>query len=140
MASASAFAAAEAAARDAAHAAYTAAGGSRTAVGMHALYGREHAAQAGLLRDLIGPVPFRRVLVQSAWLTWHDGVVVKLAQAAYGERRFPSGELDPARLAVLADALEDAGCVTGEIHSHCREQGRLHVRGCWLVDLLLGRA
>jgi hypothetical protein len=42
------------------------------------------------------------------------------------------------RLAVLADALEDAGCTDAEILSHCRSPGP-HVRGCWVVDEILGK-
>ena len=72
---------------------------------------------------------------QSAWLT---PAVVSLAEAAYARRILPSGHLDPARLAVLADALEEAGCTDETILSHCRGPGP-HVRGCWCVDQLLGK-
>jgi hypothetical protein len=51
-------------------------------------------------------------------------------------RQFPSGELDPHRLAVLADALEEAGA-PAELVEHLRSPGP-HVRGCWPVDLCLG--
>jgi hypothetical protein len=64
--------------------------------------------------------------------------LLSLAQAAYDERTVPAGTLDPARLAVLADALEDAGCDNADILSHLRGTGP-HVRGCWAVDLVLGR-
>jgi hypothetical protein len=64
--------------------------------------------------------------------------VVGLAQAAYEERELHSGALDPARLSVLADALEEAGCTGPDILNHCRRPG-VHVRGCWVVDLLLGK-
>jgi hypothetical protein len=50
----------------------------------------------------------------------------------------PSGHLDPARLAVLADALEDAGCADADLLGHLRGPGP-HIRGCWAVDLLLGK-
>jgi hypothetical protein len=56
---------------------------------------------------------------------------MSLAQGVYDERAFD-------RLPVLADALEDAGCLAGEILGHCRQPGQ-HVRGCWVVDILLGR-
>jgi hypothetical protein len=49
-----------------------------------------------------------------------------------------SGYLNSQGLAVLADALEEAGCQDQEILSHCRSGGE-HVRGCWVVDLLLGK-
>ena len=61
-----------------------------------------------------------------------------LATAAYEERILPAGTLDSDRLAVLADALEDAGCDNEDILSHLRGPGP-HVRGCWVVDLLLGK-
>jgi hypothetical protein len=64
--------------------------------------------------------------------------VLKLAQAAYDDRLLPSGLLDNTRLAVLADALEEAGCGDAEILAHCRGGGE-HVRGCWPVDLVLGK-
>jgi hypothetical protein len=59
--------------------------------------------------------------------------VVCLAQATYDNRTMPAGTLDPARLAVLADALEEAGCQDAEILGHLRGAGP-HVRGCFLVD------
>jgi hypothetical protein len=83
-----------------------------------------------LLRDIFGN-PFRPVPFDSGWLTWHDGTVPKLAQAIYDERAFD-------RLPILADALEDAGCSNADLLAHCRELG-VHVRGCWVVDLLLGK-
>jgi hypothetical protein len=71
-------------------------------------------------------------------LTWHGGTVVRLAQAAYDNRQLPSGDLDPARLAVLADALEEAGATDAELLGHLRSPGP-HVRGCHGVDLILQR-
>jgi hypothetical protein len=62
--------------------------------------------------------------------------VVSLAQAAYDERDLPSGHLDPGRLAVLADALEDAGGSDPDILGHLRGPGP-HTRGCWVLDALL---
>jgi hypothetical protein len=50
----------------------------------------------------------------------------------------PARTLDPTRLAILADALLDAGCDAEELIQHCRSAGP-HVRGCWAVDLLLGK-
>jgi hypothetical protein len=79
--------------------------------------------------------PFRPVSVEPAWLT---PTVIKLAAVAYEERTLPSGELDSARLAVLTDALEEAGCTDTDILGHCRSEGP-HVRGCWVIDLLLGK-
>src|SRR5262249_38974215 len=79
--------------------------------------------------------PFRPVTIDPAWLT---PTVITLATAAYNERSLPSGELDPARPAVPADALEEAGCQDADILGHLRSPGP-HVRGCWVVDLLLGK-
>jgi hypothetical protein len=64
--------------------------------------------------------------------------MAELTQSAYGDRTLSSGELDPARLAVLADALEEAVCPSGAVLSHLRSPWP-HVRGCWAVDLLLGK-
>jgi hypothetical protein len=87
--------------------------------------------QVLLIGDIFGN-PFRPVSVSPAWQT---PTVVSLAQAAYDERILPAGTLEPARLAVLADALEETGCSNPDILSHLRSPGT-HVRGCWVVDLL----
>jgi hypothetical protein len=88
------------------------------------------SAPGDLLREIVGN-PFRPVAVDSAWLAWENGTVVKLAEAIYEQGAFE-------RLPVLADALEDAGCPDADLLAHCRGPGP-HVRGCWLVDLLLGK-
>lgn len=90
--------------------------------------------QVGLLRDLFGPLPFRPVLLESAVLPL---AVQALAETAYAERTLPSGTLDPSRLSVLADAAEEAG-VAQEVVAHLRSAGP-HWRGCWAIDLLVGR-
>jgi hypothetical protein len=103
-----------------------------------ALLRMEHAAQAALLRDIIGN-PFRPLPPLSpSLLDWHGGAVLKLAHAIYEERSLPEGTLDRARLAVLADMLEEAGCCDEQLLSHLRGQGP-HVRGCVAVDSILGR-
>ncbi len=98
----------------------------------------ERAAQAALLHDLFGPLPFRPVSIEPAWLTWSNGVVVRLAEAAYQNRKLPEGVLDGAALGVLADALEEAGCANVSVLGHLRGEGP-HWRGCWCVDLLTSR-
>ena len=100
---------------------------------------REREWQCTLLRDLFGPLAFRAVRIAPSALAWNDGCIVRLARAAYGERSLPDGTLDRARLAVLADAFEEAGCADEEILRHLRGPGP-HVRGCWVVDLLLGKS
>jgi hypothetical protein len=97
----------------------------------------ELSVQLLLARDVFGN-PFRRVEIAPEWLTWNGGTVRTLAQGVYEERSLPEGTLDSARLAILADALEEAGCLDPEILSHLRHPGP-HVRGCWALDLLLAR-
>lgn len=89
---------------------------------------REWKAQAHLLRDVFHAwVPS----ISIEELAWNDGTVVKLAQGIYEDRAFD-------RLPILADALEEVGCHDAEILGHCRQSGE-HVRGCWVVDLILGK-
>jgi len=90
-------------------------------------FAQASSALASLLRDIVGN-PFRPVTVDP---TWQSNNVVGLAQAIYDDRAFD-------RLPILADALEDAGCTSPEILNHCRQPGE-HVRGCWVVDLLLAK-
>ncbi len=94
----------------------------------------DESRKAALLRDLFRG-PFRPFALAPIWRT--PGVL-SLALAAYQGRQLPSGELDHARLAILADALEEAGCTEYAVLDHLRLPGP-HVRGCWAVDLLLGR-
>lgn len=94
----------------------------------------ERAAHCGLLRDIVDN-PFRPASLTPSCLT---PTVTNLATTAYNERTLPSGELDSVRLAVLADALEEAGCSSADLLSHLRSVGP-HVRGCWPLDLLMGK-
>jgi hypothetical protein len=87
-----------------------------------------------LLRCIFGN-PFRPCTLDGSLLT---PTVVGLAEAAYEDRVMPGGLLDPARLAVLADALEEAGA-GGALLDHLRGPGE-HCRGCWAIDLLTGRS
>lgn len=66
--------------------------------------------------------------VCAAWLTRE---VRALAGAIYAERAFD-------RMPLVADALEASGCTNADLIEHCRS-GREHARGCWVVDLLLGK-
>ena len=81
-----------------------------------------------VVRDIFGN-PFRPVVADPRWLT---PTVVALAAGIYADRAFD-------RLPVLADALMEAGCEDADILAHCRGDGP-HVRGCWVVDLVLGKA
>jgi hypothetical protein len=97
----------------------------------------ERAAQSRLLRCVFGPLPFRDVAIDPCLRARDDGLVTKLARAAYEDRSLPAGTLNAARLAVLADAVEDAGLTDAEVLGHLRSGGP-HVRGCWAVDAVLG--
>jgi hypothetical protein len=72
--------------------------------------------------------PFRPVTFDPRW---QSETVFALAYGIYEERAFD-------RLPILADALEDAGCDHADVLTHCRGDGP-HVRGCWVVDLVLGK-
>jgi hypothetical protein len=87
-----------------------------------------------LLRDSFADV-FQPVSIAPAWRT---PAVLGLAEGAYEHRELPAGALEPVRLAVLADALEEAGCGDKVVLEHLRGPGP-HVRGCWLVDLVLAK-
>jgi hypothetical protein len=91
-------------------------------------YLSELLAQCELLRDIFGN-PFRPDSFNSSWLT---STVTTLAHQMYESRDF-SG------IPILADALQDAGCEDHKILNHCREAGE-HVRGCWVVDSILGKS
>jgi hypothetical protein len=97
----------------------------------------EWIAQASLLRDIFNP--FRpSPPLPPAVLAWGDRTVLRIAQAIYDDRRIPEGTLDTSRLAILADALLDAGCDDERLLAHLRSSG-LHVRGCWALDCILGK-
>jgi hypothetical protein len=87
----------------------------------------QYAALTTLLRDIFGN-PFRPVTGDPFSLTL---TVRTLAEGIYADHGFD-------RLPILADALQDGGCVNADILTHCRGDGP-HVRGCWVVDLVLGK-
>jgi hypothetical protein len=90
---------------------------------------------AALLGEIVGN-PFHSLAIDP---TWQTNDVIALGEAASEHRLLPSGELDPARLAVLCDSLEDAGCPQDhELLLHLRGPGP-HVRGCHALDAILGR-
>jgi hypothetical protein len=100
----------------------------------------ERCLQASWLRDLFGPLPYRRLpSVAPAVLAWNDRTVLRIAQASYDMRNLPDRTLDPGPLSIMADALLDAGCDDEGLLAHLRDAGP-HVRGCWAVDLILGKA
>jgi hypothetical protein len=83
--------------------------------------------QLVLLRDISGN-PFRPV---SFSLEWRTDTALSLARQMYESRDFSA-------MPILADALQDAGCDSDDVLNHCRGPGP-HVRGCWVVDLVLGK-
>jgi hypothetical protein len=98
----------------------------------------ELAEMSLVLRDIFGN-PFHPLPpVSPAVLAWNDDTVRRIAEGIYDERRMPGGTLDTARLAILADALLDAGCDDEDLIQHCRSE-TVHVRGCWALDLILGK-
>jgi hypothetical protein len=88
---------------------------------------RSYPLQAVLIRDIFGN-PFRPVSFSPEWRT---STAVAIARGMYESREFGA-------MPILADALQDAGCDSGEVLDHCRGPGP-HVRGCWVVDLVLGK-
>jgi hypothetical protein len=77
------------------------------------------------IRDIFGN-PFRPIAFDPRWLT---ADVVGVARGIYEDRAFD-------RMAILTDALINAGCDSDDVLSHCRNGGP-HVRGCWVVDRIL---
>jgi hypothetical protein len=89
--------------------------------------GEEASSQLNLFRDIFEN-PYRPKWMASQGLT---STIVSLAQAIYDHRRF-------ADLLILADALEEAGCTDPDVLDHCRQPG-VHSKGCWVLDLVLGK-
>jgi hypothetical protein len=92
------------------------------------VYAREWRELCSLVREFFAN-PFRPVKLDPWWLT--DNVDA-LATAIYDDHAFDD-------LPILADALEDAGCANTDLLGHCRAGGP-HYRGCWALDLLLGKS
>jgi hypothetical protein len=87
----------------------------------------EQAGQSDIIRDIFCN-PFRPVTFDPPW---RSDTAVAIARQMYESRDFFA-------MPVFADALQDAGCDSADILDHCRGSGQ-HVRGCWVVDLILGR-
>jgi hypothetical protein len=86
----------------------------------------ERKAQADLAREVLGN-PFQKLTIKPRWLTEN---VLLLARRIYREEDF-------SLMPILADALQDAGCDSEAMLSHCRDPRAPHVRGCWLLDRLI---
>ena len=87
-----------------------------------------HLAYVALLHDIAGN-PFRPVAFSPSW---RSDTAVSLARGMYESRDFSA-------MPILADALQEAGCDSEDVLNHCRDPKGGHVRGCWVVDLVLGR-
>jgi hypothetical protein len=85
---------------------------------------------AHLLRDVFGN-PYHPASIDPEGLTWEDGMIPKLTAAIYEDGDFE-------RMPILGDALEEAGCTNQYLLDHCHQPGR-HVKGCWVLDCLLGK-
>jgi hypothetical protein len=83
-------------------------------------------ATAALAREVFGN-PFRPVTFAPEWRT---DTAVALARQMYARRDFSA-------MPILADALQDAGCDNDDVLTHCRDPKQVHVRGCWVVDLVM---
>jgi hypothetical protein len=80
---------------------------------------------------VVGPAAHRRVRFEPAWVLRDDRAARRLAEAIYEDGEW-------GLMPILADALEEAGCGDEELLAHARSGGE-HVRGCWVVDLVLGK-
>ena len=94
-------------------------------------YERTRVEWSDALRDIAGN-PFQEYTVRPEWLCADDRIAPALAEAVYDEYSFD-------RLPILADALEDGGCDADPLLDHLRDPGP-HFRGCWALDLILGKA
>ena len=101
----------------------------------HAAFLAGKAAEEQVLCDLIRDVmgnPFHPARIDASWLAWNDSTARRIAHGIYEDRAFD-------RLLILHDALLDAGYDDEAVLSHCRSEGP-HVRGCWAIDLIIGKS
>ena len=91
----------------------------------------EETHQAFLLRDIVGTHLEPRPALDPTILSWNNSLIRRMAEAIYAERCW-------LEMAILADALLDAGCPDENLIQHCRDAGE-HVRGCWALDHILGK-
>jgi hypothetical protein len=94
-------------------------------------WSRNMSVRGRKLIDCVFGNPFRTITVDPSWLVWNHGTVLALARRIYDDRAFDT-------MPILGDALEDAGCTDMAILEHLRGPGP-HARGCWALDLILGK-
>lgn len=92
------------------------------------LWVAESQVQCELVRDLVGPSAFRSVVIRPEWKTSR---VLEVAQSIYDERSF-------GRMLELGQALYQAGCDDRDVQRHCAWNVE-HLRGCWVIDAILGK-
>jgi hypothetical protein len=85
-----------------------------------------------LLHDIFGNWKWLRPTPVGFDAGWRTSDVMALATGIYEDRAFD-------RMPILADALQDAGCDSDDVLNHLRDPHASHVRGCWVLDLVLGR-
>ena len=96
---------------------------------IYRLSGLSELQLSDVIRDIFGN-PFRPAIFSPEWRT---DTAVTLARTMYDSREFGA-------MPILADALQDAGCDNADVLNHCRDANQVHVRGCWVVDGVLGKA
>ena len=98
-------------------------------------------AQADLFREILGN-PFQERTIAPEWMTTGGGIIpgwtLRISETAKALADGIQADQAFERLPILADALEESGCTDTELLAHLREPGR-HVRGCWALDLVLGK-
>jgi hypothetical protein len=82
-----------------------------------------------IIHEVVGN-PFRPVAFNPQWRT---STVLAMARGMYESRDFSA-------MPILADALQDAGCENTDILNHCRDEKASHIRGCWVVDMVLDKS
>ena len=102
----------------------------RAANDMLGLTPKEMKRDADVLREIAGN-PFADIQLDRALLTWRDGTIPNLARACYDSKDF-------SMIGILGDALEEAGCNEPTILEHTRVE-QTHFRGCWMIDMILGK-
>jgi hypothetical protein len=100
---------------------------------VQAVAGDPQTGPASHLRDIFFNPLRATPTIPEGVLAWNDGCIVQLATGIYEDRDFSQE-----RMGVLADALEEAGVSDAKVLAHVRSPTQ-HCRGCWVVDLVLGK-
>lgn len=112
--------------------------GGPVAMSLHRAKANRRAQICRMIRCIFGPLPFRPLVIDPVCST---PTINSLAATIYNDREVwnnPASRSSFDRLPILANALEEVGCTSADILNHCRSESP-HVRGCWVIDLLLGK-